>query len=412
MPWKNQSGGGGPWGGDGGGGPWGGGGGSGSNNGGGSGGGGPWGGGSGGGGGGGGRGPNPPGFDDLIRQSQDRMRRMLPGGLFGGRGVILIIIAIILIWLATGFYRVQPGEQGVVMRFGQFVGITDPGLNYHLPSPIEDHEIVNVNLERLTTIGVRGTLEGSNQTPQYNFAESRMLTGDENLVDLGFAIVWNVLDAPNFVFKVRDPETTVRYLGESVMREVIGQRQITELIVSTGAAVTDAEAANVRREIELRVSTLLQERMDFYETGISVVNVQLQGVDPPTDVIDAFRDVQNAESEAEAMINTARAYANQVVPRARAEAYSITQEARAYSEQVRAQADGDAARFLQVYEAYSQSPTIVAERLYVENVSGVLAQLPKVIVDLGELTGSVLPYLPLNAMQGSTPRPVQNGEAN
>lgn len=408
MPWKNQSGGGGPWGGDGGGGPWGGGGGSGNNGGGSGGGGGPWGGGSGG----GGRGPNPPGFDDLIRQSQDRMRRLLPGGLFGGRGVILIIIAIILIWLATGFYRVQPGEQGVVMRFGEFVGITDPGLNYHLPSPIEDHEIVNVNLERLTTIGVRGSLEGSNQTPQYNFAESRMLTGDENLVDLGFAIVWNVLDAPDFVFRVREPENTVRSLGESVMREVIGQRRITELIVSTGAAVTDAEAANVRREIELRVSTLLQERMDFYETGISVVNVQLQGVDPPTDVIDAFRDVQNAESEAEAMINTARAYANQVVPRARAEAYSITQEARAYSEQVRAQADGDAARFLQVYEAYSQSPTIVAERLYVENVSGVLAQLPKVIVDLGELTGSVLPYLPLNAVQGSAPRPLQNGESN
>ena len=409
MPWKNQSGSGGPWGGDGGGGPWGGGGGSGNNNGGGSGGGGgPWGGGSGG----GGRGPNPPGFDDLIRQSQDRMRRLLPGGLFGGRGVILIIIAIILIWLATGFYRVQPGEQGVVMRFGEFVGITDPGLNYHLPSPIEDHEIVNVNLERLTTIGVRGSLEGSNQTPQYNFAESRMLTGDENLVDLGFAIVWNVLDAPDFVFRVREPENTVRSLGESVMREVIGQRRITELIVSTGAAVTDAEAANVRREIELRVSTLLQERMDFYETGISVVNVQLQGVDPPTDVIDAFRDVQNAESEAEAMINTARAYANQVVPRARAEAYSITQEARAYSEQVRAQADGDAARFLQVFQAYTQSPSIVAERLYVENVSDVLAQLPKVIVDLGELTGSVLPYLPLNAMQGSTPRPAQSGESN
>lgn len=404
MPWKNQSGSGGPWGGDGGGGgPWGGGGGgSGSG-----GGGGPWGGGSG-----GGRGPNPPGFDDLIRQSQDRMRRLLPGGLFGGRGIILIIIAIILIWLATGFYRVQPGEQGVVMRFGEFIGITDPGLNYHLPSPIEDHEIVNVNLERLTTIGVRGSLEGSNQTPQYNFAESRMLTGDENLVDLGFAIVWNVVDAPNFVFKVRDPETTVRSIGESVMREVIGQRRITELIVSTGAAVTDAEAANVRREIELRVSTLLQERMDFYETGISIVNVQLQGVDPPTDVIDAFRDVQNAESEAEAMINTARAYANQVIPRARAEAYSITQEARAYSEQVRAQADGDAARFLEVYEAYAVSPAIVAERLYIENVSEVLANLPKVIVDLGEVTQGVLPYLPLDALRQNAPRPAPNGEAN
>lgn len=400
MPWKNQSGGGGgPWGGDGGG-PWGGGGGSGDNNGGGSGGGGgPW-------GAGGGRGPNQPGFDDLIRQSQDRMKRLLPGGFFGGRGIALIIIAAIVIWLATGIYRVQPGEQGVVLRFGEFAGITDPGLNYRLPSPIEDHEIVNVNLERLTTIGLRSSATGDVRegTPVYNFAESRMLTGDENLVDLGFAIVWNVVDAPDFIFRVRDPESTVRFIGESVMREVIGQRRITELIVSTGAALgEDADAANVRREIEVRVATLLQERLNFYETGISVVNVQLQGVDPPTEVIDAFRDVQNAESEAEAMINTARAYANQVIPRARAEAYSVTQDARAYSERVRAQADGDAARFLQVLEAYSGAEEIVAERLYVETVSAVFANLPKVIIDLGSATQGVLPYLPLDAMQ--VPRP-------
>ncbi|MGF1627116.1 MAG: FtsH protease activity modulator HflK [Alphaproteobacteria bacterium] len=403
MPWKNQSGGGGPWGGD-----------AGSGNGsGGGGGGGPWGAG-GGGGGGGGRGPTPPGFDDLIRQSQDRMKRFLPGGFFGGRGIVLIIIGAIVIWLATGFYRVQPGEQGVVLRFGQFIGITDPGLNYRLPGPIEDHEIVNVNLERLTLIGVRAAGEGREGAPLYNFAESRMLTGDENLVDLGFAIVWNVVEAPNFVFNVRDPESTVRFIGESVMREVIGQRRITELIVSTGAALgADADAANVRREIELRVATLLQERLNFYGTGISVVNVQLQGVDPPTEVIDAFRDVQNAESEAEAMINTARAYANQVIPRARAEAYSVTQEARAYSERVRAQADGDAARFLQVLEAYDSAQSIVAERLYIETVSAVFADLPKVIIDLGSATQGVLPYLPLEAMQGALrPQTGANGGGN
>jgi membrane protease subunit HflK len=340
------------------------------------------------------------------------MKRLLPGGFLGGRGVILVIIAVIVIWLATGFYRVQPGEQGVVLRFGKFVGITDPGLNYRLPSPIEDNEIVNVNLERLTTIGVRAANgEARDGAPIYNFTESRMLTGDENLIDLGVAVVWNVVDAPNFIFKVRDPETTVKFIGESVMREVIGQRRITELIVSTGAALgADAEAANVRREIELQVATLLQERLNFYETGISVVNVQLQGVDPPTEVIDAFRDVQNAESEAEAMINTARAYANQVIPRARAAAYSITQEARAYSEQVRAQADGDAARFLQVLEAYSAASNIVAERLYIETVAAVLADLPKVIIDLGTATQGVLPYLPLEAMQ-NVPRPA-NANAN
>lgn len=405
MAWKNQSGG--PWGGDGGGGPWGGGGGSGNDNNG-------SGGGLGGGGGGGGRGPNPPGFDDLIRQSQDRMKRLLPGGFFGGRGIIIIGIVIILIWLATGFYRVQPGEQGVVLRFGEFAGITDPGLNYRLPSPIEDQEIVNVNLERLTTIGISGGGQSRDSTPVYNFAESRMLTGDENLVDLGFAIVWNVADAPNFLFKVRDPETTVRFIGESVMREVIGQRRITELIVSTGAALgADAEAANVRRDIEVQVAAVLQERLNFYETGISVVNVQLQGVDPPTEVIDAFRDVQNAESEAEAMINTARAYANQVIPRARAEAYSVTQDARAYSEQVRAQADGDAARFLQVLQAYSNQQVIVAERLYIETIAAVMANLPKVILDLGDATQGVLPYLPLSALQGGA-RPSNNasGESN
>lgn len=405
MAWKNQSGG--PWGGDGGGGPWGGGGGGGNDNN-----------GSGGGlggGGGGGRGPNPPGFDDLIRQSQDRMKRLLPGGFLGGRGIVIIAIVIVLIWLGTGFYRVQPGEQGVVLRFGEFAGITDPGLNYRLPAPIEDHEIVNVNLERLTTIGIRGGGPDSrDSTPVYNFAESRMLTGDENLVDLGFAIVWNVKSAENFLFKVRDPETTVRFIGESVMREVIGQRRITELIVSTGAALgADAEAANVRRDIEVKVAEVLQERLDFYETGISVVNVQLQGVDPPTEVIDAFRDVQNAESEAEAMINTARAYANQVIPRARAEAYSVTQDARAYSERVRAQADGDAARFLQVLEAYSNQQVIVAERLYIETIGRVMSNLPKVIIDLGEATQGVLPYLPLSALQGgSRPSTNASGESN
>jgi membrane protease subunit HflK len=299
-----------------------------------------------------------------------------------------------------------------VLRFGEFVGITDPGLNYRLPSPIEDHEIVNVNLERLTTIGLRA--DGREGAPIYNFAESRMLTGDENLIDLGFAIVWNVVDAPNCLVQVRDPENTVRQIGESVMREIIGQRRITELIVSTGAAAgDDAEAANVRREIEQRAATLLQERLDWYQTGISVVNVQLQGVDPPTEVIDAFRDVQNAESEAEAMINTARAYANQVIPRARAEAYSITQDARAYWERVTAQADGDAARFLQVLEAYRGARDIVAERLYIETVSNVFANLPKVIIDLGDATQGVLPYLPLEAIQ-RTQRPMNDasGGAN
>ena len=353
-------------------------------------GGGPWGGGNGGGPGTPrGRGPQPPDFEELLRRGQDRFRRVLPQGGFGGgrRWIFLIPIAVVVLWLASGIYTVDPDEVGVVLRFGAYDRTTGPGLNYHLPSPIEWVLKPSVTRVNRTEIGYRNA-EGpragaTRQVPE----EALMLTGDENIVDINFTVFWVIKDAKAYLFNIRAPDATVKSAAESAMREVIGETQIAQAL------------AEGRGKIETDTHSLLQGILDDYGAGIEVTQLQLLKVDPPGPVIDAFRDVQRALADRERLRNEAEAYRNDIVPRARGDAARIKQEAEAYRQEIIARATGDADRFTSVYRAFKAAQDVTLQRLYLETMEEILKNGNKVIIDKSAQGGSgVLPYLPLPAL--------------
>ena len=368
MPWKQQGGGGG-------GGPWGG-----AQ--------GPWGRGGGGGGSGGG-GPQSPDFEEILRKGQDRIRRILPGGLGSGRGILVVVAAVVLLWLLSGFYRVQPDEQGVVLQFGKWVRTTPPGLQYHLPGPIESVLTPKVTRVNRIEIGLRSIGEGARETQQRDIAEeSLMLTGDENIVDIDFTVFWVIKDAGRYLFNIRNPEATVKLAAESAMREVIGQTPIQ-------SALTEG-----RQQIESATHQEVQKLLDEYGSGIEIRRVQLLKVDPPQQVIDAFIDVQRARADLERLRNEAEAYRNDILPRARGEAEKMVQEANAFKEQIVNKAEGEAQRFLEYYESYKVAKDITVQRLYLETFEEVFRDMNKVIIDSSASGASgVVPYLPLPEIQ-------------
>ena len=358
------------------------------------GGGGPWGGGPRGGNGGGpwGRGGpsggEPPDLDVLIRRAQEWLRRKFGGGGFsgggfsGGRGIALAAGFVVAGWFATGIYLVNTNEQGVVLRFGKWVDTTEPGLHYHLPYPIETVLLPPVTKVNQLSLGFRANDRNPHggDIPE----ESRMLTGDENIVEAGFVVFWTIKDAGKFLFNVRDPEGTVKVAAEAAMREVVGRNPIQ-------SALSDK-----RESIALQAHEELQNLLDLYDVGIRVQQVQLQKVDPPAAVIDAFNDVQRARADQERSRNEAEAYRNDIIPRARGEVERITQEAQAYREQVVDLAQGDAKRFLSVLGVYKQAEDVTARRLYIETMEDILKTATKIIIDPSAKGGQgVVPYLPL-----------------
>ncbi|MCP5368444.1 MAG: FtsH protease activity modulator HflK [Hyphomicrobiales bacterium] len=349
-------------------------------------GGGPWGGGGGNqgpwGGGGGPQRPQPPDIEEMIRRSQDKFKRFLPGGMGAGKGIFLIVLIAVALWMANGFYRVQPGEVGVQLLFGKFNSVTNPGLNYWFPAPIGD--VIKPNVERTNTItvGFRGQSDrtgrgGSGDVPQ----ESLMLTGDQNIIDIDFVVQWRIKNAADFLFNIRDPQNTIKLAAESAMREVVGQTPLEEAL------------ALKRQQVQDQTRILLQKILDDYGAGVSVAQVQLQKVDPPKDVIDAFNDVQRAKQDQERSINEANAYSNNIVPRAKGEAEKRIQAATAYKEQVIKEAEGEAKRFLSVYETYKAAKDVTTKRLFLERMQEILRKSDKVIID--RESGGVVPYLPL-----------------
>ena len=336
-----------------------------------------------------GRGPQPPDFEELLRRSQDRFRRVLPGGFGTGTGIAVVVIAILVIWLASGFYRVLPDEVGVVLRFGAYNRTTQPGLNYHLPSPIEKALTPSVTRVSRTEIGYRsgetatGRGVGTRQVPE----EALMLTGDENIVDVNFTVFWVIKDAYAYLFDIRDPDATVKSAAESAMREVVGETPIAQAL-SEG-----------RGKIETETQRLLQGILDAYKSGVEVTQLQLLRVDPPAPVIDAFRDVQRALADRERLRNEAEAYRNDIIPRARGDAVRIKQEAEAYRQEITARSQGDADRFLSVYNAFKAAQDVTQQRLYLETMEEILKNSNKVIIDKSAQGESgVLPYLPLPAL--------------
>ncbi|HXF88930.1 MAG TPA: FtsH protease activity modulator HflK [Xanthobacteraceae bacterium] len=370
MPWSNQ--GGGPWGSGGGKGPWG----SGPQS----------------------SGPTPPDLEELLRRSQDKLRSVLPGGNLGSRGIALIALAAVVLWGFSGFFRVEPDELGVVLRFGRFDRVVQPGLNYHLPYPIET--VLTPKALRVNQINIGMRLdEDSRRGPTMRDVpeESLMLTGDENIVDVDFTVLWRI--KPNgvsdYLFNIQNPAGTVKAVAESAMREVIGRSDSRE--ITTVA----------RQQIASAVQELMQKVLDQYGAGVQVTEISLQKVDPPAQVIDSFRDVQAARIDLERAQNEAQAYANRVVPEARGRAAQILQSAEAYRAQAVAEAIGQTARFLKIYDEYKKAPEVTRQRMYLETMERLLGGTDKIILDSGGPGGSnVVPYLPLDQLQrrpGGTP---------
>src|ERR1700720_3711274 len=378
MPWSNQ--GGGPWGTGGGGaggkGPWG----TGPQQ----------------------SGPNPPDLEEFLRRGQDKLRSVLPGGSLGGKGLSLFVLAAVAIWGFSGFFRVEPDELGVVLRFGKYVRNAEPGLNYHLPYPIESVLTPKVTRVNRIDIGMRLVEDLRRGTTMRDVPEeSLMLTGDENIVDVDFSVFWLVKPAgvSDYLFNIQNPEGTVKAVAESAMREVIGRSQIQPIL--TGA----------RQTIEGAVVDLMQRTLEHYGAGVQITQVQLQKVDPPAQVIDAFRDVQAARIDAERAQNEAQTYANRVVPEARGRVAQITQAAEAYREQTVAEATGQASRFLKIYDQYKNAPEVTRQRLYLETMERLFGGTDKIIVDTNKNAGGtgVVPYLPLNELRPQTQTPQTGG---
>ena len=370
MPWNNQ--------GNNNGGPWGGGNNGGNN------GGNPWGGGpqrpS-------GRRPNPPDFDKVINDLKNNFGGKMPGGGSSRRFILLGLIILMGLWAATGFYRVNPQQQGVVLRFGEWIRTTGPGLHYHLPFPIEQVLTPDVTRDNRLEIGFRD-VAGSSATRRDIADESLMITGDENIVDIDFVVFWRISDAGEYLFNLADPDETIKVAAEAVMREIIGQTAIQ-------TALTEG-----RQNVQFAVREKLQELLDDYRAGVRVREVQLLAVDPPSDVIDAFNDVQRARQDRDRLKNQAEAFRNDIVPRARGQAAQLIAEAEAYLEEVMNRAKGDASRFDQVFSAYEANKDVTRERIYIETIEEVFGNIEKIIID--EDGQSVVPYLPLKELGRAT----------
>ncbi|MEJ0019456.1 MAG: FtsH protease activity modulator HflK [Acetobacteraceae bacterium] len=375
------------------------------------GGGGPWGQGGGpfGGGGGGGRpgGQGPlPDLDAAIGRIQAIIRSFLGGGggggsggprgrFTGGRGLALLAIVIVLLWLASGVYRVQPDEQGVVLRFGAFDHTTLPGLNYHLPWPIE--RVLTPAVTRINRIeigyrsGVAPRIDTAAQGGRNVPEESLMLTGDENIIDINFSVFWKVNNAVAYLFNTRTPAAVVKAVAESSMREVIGRTPIQP-------ALTE-----LRAQIETDVLHQTQQILDQYKAGVEITQVQLQRVDPPADVVESFLDVQRANTDAERVRNEAEAYRNDIVPRARGDAARIVAEGQGARQTSIALATGQTQRFISVLTEYQQAKDVTLQRIYIETMQDILSRSPTLVVD-DKLKGLV-PFLPLSLPNPATPRP-------
>ena len=328
-------------------------------------------------------GTSPGGPGAVLAEVSQRLNYYLALWGLRGRGLALVSGIIFVGWIAAGIYKVQPDEQGVVLRFGQWVGTTNAGLHYHLPWPIEAVMLPKVTVINQIRLGNEydGAPKGGTDA-----REKQMLTGDENIVEADCVVFWRIKDAGNYLFKVNNPETSLKIAAESALREVISRTPI------------QAAMSNRRQQIADETRTLLQDRLDQEQAGIWVTQVQLQRVDPPSAVIDAFNDVQRARADQERERNEAQAYSNDVIPRARGDAARIQQEAEAYKAQVVNLAQGEAKRFDSVYQSYAQAKDVTAWRLYMESMDDVLKKATKVVIDSsgkGGSGGGVVPYLQL-----------------
>ncbi|WP_413437051.1 FtsH protease activity modulator HflK [Sulfuriferula sp. GW1] len=344
----------------------------------------------------------PPDLDELWRRFTSKLKSLLggkntPGGNpgqngFGAAGLGIVGAIIVAVWLASGFYIVDAGERGVVLRFGKYIETTQPGPNWHLPWPIESVQVVNIEQVRTVEIGYRNNV----QTKMLK--ESLMLTDDENIVDIQFAVQYILKNPEDYLFNNRSPDEAVRQVAESVMSEIVGKSKMDYVLYEGRADV----AANAAKQI--------QTVLDRYKTGISISQVTLQNAQPPQQVQGAFDDAVKAGQDRERLKSEGQAYANDVIPKARGMAARLSEEAAGYKQSVIANAEGDASRFKQIVEEYNKAPGVTRERMYQDMMQQVLSNTTKVLVDSSK-GGNNLLYLPLDKLmsmsgQGTPPPPV------
>ncbi|MGH1397798.1 MAG: FtsH protease activity modulator HflK [Alphaproteobacteria bacterium] len=332
-------------------------------------------------------GSDTPDIDELLRKAQENFGGF--GGNFGSAGALgLIIIAILGLWLASGFYVVNPGENAVVQRFGAWNRTqAESGLGYALPFPIESKTVINVQEIQRMNIGFQQGLTRNGQSARRDIPdESLMLTSDRNIVDLDIVIQWNIKSAEDFLFEILDQENTIKKVAESAIREVVGQTDMFPIITTGRAAVADAA-----REI-------IQGNLDEYKSGVNITQVLIERAEVHPDVQAAFQDVQSAKQDAENVQNEAEAYREDILPRARGAAIQNMQQAQAYKESAVARASGDADRFNAVYQAYLTGKDVTRERIFIETMEDVLSNAQKIILD-GNSSQGVVPYLPINQLK-------------
>jgi membrane protease subunit HflK len=345
-------------------------------------------------------GPTPPDLEELLRRSQDRLRRVLPGG--GGTGglspfwlIVILVVGVAFLGYNFFTFRVQPDELGIVLRFGAFDRQAQPGLNFRLPYPVDMVYTPKVTRVSRVTVGQVADDVSAVGSGRDIPEESLMLTGDENIVDIDFAVFWVINNAEDFLFNIQNPEGTVKAVAESAMREIVGRSNIQPILTQA------------RQITETAVQELMQTTLDAYGAGVQVTQLQLLKVDPPAEVIDAFRDVQAARADQERIRNEAQTYSNRIIPEARGQASQITEAANAYRDRTIAESRGQADRFTKVLEEYAKAPDVTRRRIFLETMESVLGDMDKIIVDEKASGTGVVPFLPLNELT----RPPQPGAA-
>jgi len=340
-----------------------------------------------GGGGGGGGNQGPPDLDELWRNFNQRLAAIFGrrGGGAGGEppglrqlggGVGMLVGLVLVVWLASGFYIVDASQRGVVLTFGKYSETTDPGLRWRLPYPVQSHEVVNISQVRTIEVGYRNNVKSK------VLREALMLTDDENIVDIQFAVQYTIKDPEDYLFNVRRPDETVLQVAESSFREIVG-RSSMDFVLYEG-----------REEIASRAEKLMQDILDRYQTGVLISKVTMQNAQPPEQVQAAFDDAVKAKQDQERVKNEGQAYYNDVVPKARGTASRLTEEASGYRQRVVAYAEGDASRFKQILTEYTKAPAVTRERMYLETIQQIMTSTSKVMIDAK--AGGNLLFLPLD----------------
>lgn len=336
----------------------------------------------------------PPDLDQILKNIRNKLAGLFGGGKLGGGGQRsigggMIAAVLLLLWMLSGLYIVAEGERGVVLRFGKKVDVTNPGLRWHLPFPIEERIVVNVSRPIQLELGYRRNEKslGTSKVPK----EALMLTEDENIVDIEFAIRYLVNNPTDYLFNISDPELTVSQAAESAVREMVGKSTL-DFVITSG-----------RKDVEQKTREILQSMLDRYQSGIQIMAVEMQRALPPEEVRAAFDDAVKAREDEQRLKNEAEGYFNDVIPRARGASARVIQEAQGYKASVIARAEGDARRFNQIVSEYAKAPGVTRERLYIEAMEQILSNTTKIYTD--QKSGNNLLYLPLDKLVPSSPPP-------